>query len=110
MADLTARGVATVRGAEWGYTTFRQIMTRPRNAGLIQHNGEVVPGVRLPGDPILSEHVWRRVVALYAARKRGPPPSGRYLLTGIAVCGRPGCWRGAVLPAGVRHHPQALLV
>ncbi len=87
MADLRTRGVPTVRGAEWGYTTFRQVMTRPRNAGYIVHNGEIVDGVRLPGEPILDEPAWRRIVALYAARKPGRPPSGRYLLTGIAVCG-----------------------
>ena len=89
MADLRARGVPTVRGAEWGYTTFRQVMTRPRNTGYIVHNGEIVDGVRLPGEPILDEPAWRRIVALYAARKPGRPPSGRYLLTGIAVCGWP---------------------
>ena len=91
MAELRARKVPTVRGAAWGYTTFRQVMTRPRNAGYIVHNGEIVPGVRLPGEPILDEPVWRRIVALYAARKPGRPPSGRYMLTGIAICGQPGC-------------------
>ncbi|MGH3226817.1 MAG: recombinase family protein [Streptosporangiaceae bacterium] len=90
MADLRARGVPTVRGAAWGYTTFRQVMTRPRNAGYIVHNGEVVDGVRLPGEPILDEPIWRRIVALYASRRPGRPPSGRYLLTGIAVCGQCG--------------------
>ena len=33
--ELKDSGVPSVRGAEWGYTTYRQIMTRPRNAGLI---------------------------------------------------------------------------
>jgi site-specific DNA recombinase len=90
MADLRARGVPTVRGAAWGYTTFRQVLTRPRNAGYIVHNGEIVDGVRLPGEPILNEPTWRRIVALYAARRPGRPPSGRYLLTGIAICGQCG--------------------
>jgi site-specific DNA recombinase len=87
ISELRATGVPTVRGAEWGYTTYRQVMTRPRNVGLIVHKGEVVPGVRLPGEPILDQPTYDRVVALYAARKRGRPPSGRYLLTGLAFCG-----------------------
>jgi hypothetical protein len=62
-------------------------MTRPRNAGLIQHNGRVVEGVRLPGTPILDDDTYHRIVALYAARRRGRQPSGRYLLTGLAICG-----------------------
>lgn len=90
MRDLTARGVATVKGAEWGYTTFRQIMLRPRNAGLIHHKGKVVDGVRLPGEPILDEDTYARIVALYAAGRPGRPPSGRYVMTGIAVCGKCG--------------------
>lgn len=84
--ELNARGTG-VRGAKWGYTTYRQIMTRPRNIGLIVHNGEVVPGVRLPGEPILDRLTYDRIVALYESRKPGRQPSGKYLLTGIAICG-----------------------
>jgi site-specific DNA recombinase len=83
--ELNARGTG-VRGARWGYTTYRQIMTRPRNIGLIVHSGEVVPGVRLPGEPILDSLTHDRLVALYESRKPGRQPSGRYLLTGIAGC------------------------
>jgi DNA invertase Pin-like site-specific DNA recombinase len=85
--ELRETGVPTVRGAEWGYTTYRQVMTRPRNAGYIVHNGEIVPGVKLPGEPILEETQWRRLVALYTARRRGRQPSGRYVLTGYVLCG-----------------------
>lgn len=66
------------------YTVFRQIMIRPRNAGYIAHNGEKLG--RLPGEPILKEDVHNRLVALYASRRPGRPPSGRYLMTGIAGC------------------------
>jgi DNA invertase Pin-like site-specific DNA recombinase len=87
IGELNRDGVPSVRGARWGYTTYRQIMTRPRNAGLIQHNGQVVEGVRLPGEPILDDDTYHRIVALYAARRPGKQPSGRYMLTGIAACG-----------------------
>lgn len=85
IAELNAQGTG-VRGARWGYTTYRQIMLRPRNIGLIVHNGEIVPGVRLPGEPILNRLTHDRIVALYESRKPGGQPSGRYLLTGIATC------------------------
>jgi hypothetical protein len=87
IAELNDTGVPSVRGARWGYTTYRQIMTRPRNAGLIQHNGRVVEGVRLPGPSILDDDTYHRLAALYAARRPGKQPSGRYILTGIAFCG-----------------------
>ena len=44
-------------------------------------------GVRLPGTPILDDDTYHRLVALYAARRRGRQPSGRYVLTGLAACG-----------------------
>jgi site-specific DNA recombinase len=84
--ELNDTGVPSVRGARWGYTTFRQIMLRPRNIGLIVHNGEVVPGRKLPGEPILDQLTYDRIVALYAARKPGRQPSGRYTLSGLAEC------------------------
>lgn len=84
--ELNETGVPSVRGAQWGYTTYRQIMTRPRNTGLIVHNGKVVDGVQLPR-AILDLETHHRLVALYAARRRGRQPSGRYMLTGLATCG-----------------------
>jgi site-specific DNA recombinase len=86
IAELTANGTPSVRGGEWGHKNYRQIMTRPRNAGYIIYDGKIVEGVRLPS-AILDEATYRRIVALYAARRRGRQPSGRYTLTGIAVCG-----------------------
>ncbi len=87
IAELNDSGVSSARGARWGYTTYRRVMTRPRNAGLIAHNGRVVEGVRLPGVPIMDDDTYARLVALYAARRPGKQPSGRYVLTGLAVCG-----------------------
>lgn len=86
--ELNETGVPSVRGARWGYTTYRQIMTRPRNIGVIIHNGEEVPGVRLPGEPILDQRTHGRLLDLYRRRRRGRQPSGKYLLTGIATCQR----------------------
>ena len=87
ICELNETGVPSARGSRWGYTTYRQIMLKPKNAGLIQHNGRVVEGVTLPGTPILDIDTYHRLVALYAARRRGRQPSGRYTLTGLATCG-----------------------
>lgn len=89
--ELNERPVPTITGAQWRYSNFRNVMLRPRNAGLIQHNGEIIPGVHLPGEPILDRLIYDRLVAKFTARKWGRPPSGRYLLTGLAVCGHPEC-------------------
>jgi hypothetical protein len=86
--ELNETGVPSVRGARWGYTTYRQIMTRARNVGLIVHNGE--PAGRLPGEPILDQLTYDRIVALYASRKQGGQRSGKYVLTGVAHCGECG--------------------
>jgi DNA invertase Pin-like site-specific DNA recombinase len=85
--DLNNRGVRTNWGRLWTRVSFRQVMTRPRNAGYIAHNGEVVPDVRLPGEPIFDQLTYDRVVAAYAARRPGRPRSGDYLCSGIAACG-----------------------
>jgi len=103
--ELNDTGVPSVRGARWGYTTYRQIMTRPRNVGLIQHNGAIVPGVRLPA-AILDQPTYDRIVALYVSRRRGRQPSGRYVLTGIASCGECGASLSGrpVASTGRRHY------
>jgi len=83
--ELNDAGVPSVRGARWTYTTYRQVMTRQRNIGLILYKGQ--PVAKLPGTPILDDATYHRIVVLYAKRKPGKPPSGRYVLTGIVVCG-----------------------
>jgi DNA invertase Pin-like site-specific DNA recombinase len=87
MTELNQRGILTSYGNHWVRTSVTQMMTRPRNGGYIVHAGEITEGVRLPGEPILDETTYRRVLALYAARKSGRPISGRYVLTGLLDCG-----------------------
>lgn len=78
-------GVMTSTGGHWTRAGLRQVLTRPRNAGLIVHQGAVVG--RLPGEPILSEDIHNRIVTMYAARRRGRPNSDAYLCSGIVHCG-----------------------
>ena len=41
-------------------------MTRPRSAGLIAYNGQIIDGVQLPGEPILDADTYAAILALFA--------------------------------------------
>lgn len=87
VADLNRRGITTTTGRQWNYTSLRQVLTRPRNAGLSSYRGEVVGKSTWP--VILSEDTWRGVVSLLEnpARRRSTSNKARWLLAGIALCG-----------------------
>jgi hypothetical protein len=87
ISDLNRRGIKTAYGKPWTRAGLRQVLTRPRNAGLITYKGEVVPDKRLPGEPIIDQDTWERVCSVYAARRRGRPTTEAYLCSGTAVCG-----------------------
>ncbi len=91
VADLNARGVTTSTGRTWNYTTLRQLVRRPRNAGLSTFHGEIVGKSTWP--PIVSEGTWRGVCAVLRdpARARSTSNRVRHLLAGIATCGAEGC-------------------
>ena len=95
VADLNARGVCTGSGKLWTQGNLRRILMRERNCGRIIYTDSAT-GVtsivgRLPGEPIVTEEDFDRVLAVYAARRRGRPNSPVYLCSGIAVCGMPDC-------------------
>jgi site-specific DNA recombinase len=83
--DLNARGITTSYGKPWSRASLRQLLTRPRNAGLVEYKGDIVG--RMEGEPILSKDVHNKVCAMYAARRRGRPVSDAYLCSGIVRCG-----------------------
>ena len=91
VADLNARGVTTTTGRTWSYATLRQLLRRPRNAGLSEYHGEVIGPATWR--PLVDEATWRAVCALLEAPERLRSTSNltKYLLPGIAVCGAPGC-------------------
>jgi DNA invertase Pin-like site-specific DNA recombinase len=93
--DLNRRGLSTARGKPWRSTVLTQMMIRPRNAGHVEHRGEIVGPIRDPrtgevAEPILDPATYEDLLALVKSRRRGTPVSGRYLLTGIMRCGRCG--------------------
>jgi hypothetical protein len=66
------------------------VLIKGRTAGLIEHDGEIV-GPAL-WSPVLDESTWRAVRAILTAPGRTRPKQGarRWLLSGLALCGRCG--------------------
>jgi DNA invertase Pin-like site-specific DNA recombinase len=100
--DFNARGVPTPgRGALWNSTTLKQLLLRPSLAGLTVHRGEVLG--RIPDDSprVIDENTHQRLKAALNDPVRRTAPAGRapkYLLGGIARCGR--CGGGMVRAVG----------
>jgi len=80
-------GFTTGAGKPWGYSQLRQVLTRARNAGLVEYNGEIVARSQWPA--IVTEEQWRTVCAVLAdpGRRKSRSNVVRWLLAGIAVCG-----------------------
>lgn len=91
--DLTARGIPGPTGGAWSATILRQMLKRPTLAGLRQYRGEVL-GTSDNIDAIISEDTHKRLVRLLNDPSRRSNTAGsdnKYLLSGIARCGREDC-------------------
>jgi DNA invertase Pin-like site-specific DNA recombinase len=97
------------RGAHWSGTTVRLLLLRPSNAGLRQHQGKVLD-LEPMGPAILSITDHQRLVSLFNDPSRKSPNRGsapRWLLSGIAVCGRCGNTKVNVGNGGQRRQRPA---
>lgn len=97
-ADLRRRNVPTVTGVSWSSGTLRDVLLRPRNAGLSVYHGQVVEGVLIEGvdedhPPILDYATWEAVVGLLTSpnRQTSPGPAPKWLGSGIYLCGHADC-------------------
>jgi DNA invertase Pin-like site-specific DNA recombinase len=108
--DWNAAGLVTsMRGRPWDYSAVREVLLRPRNAGLRQHQGEILGVAVWPS--IVDPDQWRAAVTILTnpGRRTNPVSDGRarYLGSGIYVCF--GCGQPSlrVSTAGdwKRHHP-----
>lgn len=86
--DLEARGVATRKGGRWGPGNVKGMLCSPIVAGRRVHRGEIVGVGNWP--PVLDEDTWRQLRARLVDDQPTSRPAHRYLLSGIAVCGRCG--------------------
>lgn len=89
-ADLTRRGFSGTRNGSEGLSSvqLRRILIRPRNAGLVEHYGDVAGPATWP--PILSEDEWQAVrsVLLDPQRRTNHGPSNvKHLGSSLFKCG-----------------------
>lgn len=91
VAAWNAAGFTSGTGRRWNYATLRQVLTRARNAGLLEYNGAIVGPTTWPA--IVTEDTWRSICSMLAdpARRRSTSNRAKWLLAGIAVCGKQGC-------------------
>jgi len=66
-------GLRTATGGTWDGVNVRQVLARPRNAGLIHHKGQLVGHVT-DEEPIVDEELHQRVQAVFVGRRRGRAP------------------------------------
>lgn len=85
--ELNRRGITTAHGSQWRGNSIARVLESPRNAGLMEWDGELVRGA---WEPVIDEARWRQARALYESRRRGANPPNRrsYLLTTLATCTR----------------------
>lgn len=91
--DLNTRGVDTVTGRPWTPTAVRDMLLRPRNAGLSTHGKDPDGRPMIVGTaqwtPLLDEDDWHRLVALLENPDRKTSPGGqpKWLGSGLYRCG-----------------------
>ncbi|MCU1598549.1 MAG: recombinase family protein [Glaciihabitans sp.] len=91
VTDLNARGIHGPKSPQWNSTILRQILVRPSNAGLRQYQGKVIG--KSTTQPIYDEGTHNRLVSLLtdpSRRSNHVGPGYKYLLSGVAICGRDG--------------------
>jgi site-specific DNA recombinase len=87
---LNKAQVPTSMGAAWTVTTLRRILMNPRYAGIAMYDGKEIGDGKWPA--ILSRDEHRALVSLLGnpARRLAPSTATKYLLSGLAICGRCG--------------------
>lgn len=85
--ELRAKKVPTVTGAKWSAETLRDILLRPRNAGLMVFQGEEIG--EAPWKPIVPVETFRAVQRILTDpnRRTGPGSAPKYLGTTLFKCG-----------------------
>ncbi|MEN5075868.1 recombinase family protein [Isoptericola cucumis] len=96
-AEMNDRGLKTARGNDWNPNRLRDMLLRPRNAGLLHHGRAARGEVSIVGagqwPAIVDQDTWRAVYGLLRDPSRLRPKGhtdGRWLGSGIYRCGRCG--------------------
>lgn len=88
--ELNQRGVPTATGkTTWTAMALKDVLLRPRNAGLAKYQGEVIG--KASWSPIVPEETWRAVVSILTNPDRttngGKGAQVRWLGSGLYLCG-----------------------
>jgi hypothetical protein len=97
--DLNARGITTTRGGPWAPRNLSRTLGNPLYGGQLAYRGETI-GRLANVEPILDAETFQAVQDKLGARRRGPRATGKFPLSGVAVCGNPACSRRGTM-AGV---------
>ncbi len=104
-ATLRDEDAPCTDGGTWSADLVRQVLMRPRNAGIASWRGEETGPARW--DAVLPEPEWRAVVAVLSdpsRRPAAPGPAPRWLLSLIATCGV--CGATVKQGGGYGEHPR----
>jgi DNA invertase Pin-like site-specific DNA recombinase len=95
--EWNAQGFTSARGKSWTHPAVRAVLLNPRNAGLRAHNGEIVGNA--VWDAIVDRDTFDGVTAVLTnPHRRFRGATGRkYLLSGLARCGKCGSTMGSVI-------------
>lgn len=86
--EWNAQELRTTLGNPWNLRTLAQMLTKPRNAGGIVHEGKVVG---LAENSIVDRVTFDEFTAMMNSRKRGRPSGlGQHLGSGLLECGHCG--------------------
>jgi site-specific DNA recombinase len=108
--DWNRRGITTVKGVLWNGTSVRQVLARPRNAGLVVYDvhaaeraakgksfgekvrGAIVADAKPSWPAIIDRETFDAVLTHLSdpSRHTGKKRARAYLLSGLAYCGRCG--------------------
>jgi site-specific DNA recombinase len=100
-ASLNQRGVPTATGTKWTPETLRDIILRPRNAGIAVYQGKEAGPAKWPAI-VEDEDMWRAAVAVLRSpgrqARRGNVP--RWHGSCLYRCGKCGAGMGSTLKEG----------
>lgn len=90
VASMNRGDIPTSTGGRWTITQLKRVLTNPRYAGLATYRREIVAAGDWP--VILDEGIHQALVGHLTdpARRTATSTARKYLLSGLAVCGRCG--------------------
>lgn len=109
--DWNAKGYTSARGNQWTQTAVRVVLLNPRNTGFVSLRGEFVRDdkgneVKADWPAIVTRELFDSVRALLTDKQRTVARTAgrKYLLSGLARCGKCGQTLGSAMP--YKNEPQ----